>query len=109
VAQIHQRKYLERPAGIIEKRTYQVGFNINLDQVEQQMELLGWRIYATNHPKKELSIADAVVAYRQEYLIEHCFGRLKGQQLNQQQKEFWLILKKLQLLSLLLGQKYIEN
>jgi hypothetical protein len=31
VAQIHQRKYLERPAGVIEKRTYQVEFNIDLD------------------------------------------------------------------------------
>jgi hypothetical protein len=41
VAQIHQRKYLERPAGIIEKRTYQVEFTIDLEQVEQQMELLG--------------------------------------------------------------------
>jgi transposase len=80
--QIHQRKYLDRPAGVIEKRTYQVKFTIDLDQVEQQMELLGWRIYATNHPKKELSLADAVVAYRQEYLIEHCFGRLKGQPLS---------------------------
>lgn len=82
VVQIHQRKYLERPAGIIEKRTYQVEFTIDLEQVEQQMELLGWRVYATNHPKKELSLADAVVAYRQEYLIEHCFGRLKGQPLS---------------------------
>jgi transposase len=29
-----------------------------------------------------LSLADAVVAYRQEYLIEHCFGRFKGQPLS---------------------------
>jgi transposase len=46
------------------------------------MEILGWRVYATNHPVEELSMADAVVAYRQEYLIEHCFGRLKGQPLS---------------------------
>ncbi len=82
VTQTHQRKYLGRPAGVIEKRTYQVEYNIDLDQVEQQMELLGWQVYATNHPKKELALADAVVAYRQEYLIEHCFGRLKGQPLS---------------------------
>jgi transposase len=29
-----------------------------------------------------LCLADAVIAYRQEYLIEHCFGRLKGQPLS---------------------------
>ncbi|WP_373545875.1 IS1634 family transposase [Chamaesiphon sp.] len=82
IEQIHQRKYKERPAGVIEKRTFQVKYTIESDLVEQQMELLGWRVYATNHPKKELSLADAVVAYRQEYLIEHCFGRLKGQPLS---------------------------
>lgn len=82
IEQIHQRKYRERPAGVIEKRTFQVAYTIDSDRVEQQMELLGWRIYATNHPEKELSLADAVVAYRQEYLIEHCFGRLKGQPLS---------------------------
>lgn len=82
IEQIHQRKYKERPAGVIEKRTFQVKYTIESDKVEQQMELLGWRVYATNHPEKELSLADAVVAYRQEYLIEHCFGRLKGQPLS---------------------------
>jgi transposase len=82
ITQISQRKYLERPAGIIEKRTWQVEYTIELDKVEQQMELLGWRVYATNHSGKELSLAEAVVAYRQEYLIEHCFGRLKGQPLS---------------------------
>jgi transposase len=82
IEQIHQRKYRERPAGVIEKRTFQVRSTIESERVEQQMELLGWRVYATNHPEKELSLADAVVAYRQEYLIEHCFGRLKGQPLS---------------------------
>lgn len=82
IEQIHQRKYRERPAGLIEKRTFQVKYTVETDKVEQQMELMGWRVYATNHPKQGLSLADAVVAYRQEYLIEHCFGRLKGQPLS---------------------------
>jgi transposase len=82
IEQIYQRKYKERPAGIIEKRTFKIEYTINFDKVKEQMELLGWRVYATNQPKEELSLADAVVAYRQEYLIEHCFGRLKGQPLS---------------------------
>lgn len=82
IEQVSQRKYGDRPAGVIEKRQFQVKYTINSDEIEQQMEMLGWRVYATNHPAKELSLSEAVVAYRQEYLIEHCFGRLKGQPLS---------------------------
>jgi transposase len=39
---------------------------------------LGWRAYATNAPQQRLSLEDAVREYRQEYHIEHGFGRLKG-------------------------------
>jgi transposase len=43
---------------------------------------LGWRVYATNHTADELSLAQAVAAYRSEYLIEQGFGRLKGHSLS---------------------------
>ncbi len=39
---------------------------------------LGWRIYATNRPAEQLSLAQAVLAYRDEYLVERSLGRLKG-------------------------------
>ncbi len=39
---------------------------------------LGWRVYATNRPADQLSLAQAVLAYREEYLVEHSLGRLKG-------------------------------
>jgi transposase len=39
---------------------------------------LGWRIYATNRPVAELSLAQAVLAYRDEYIVERSLGRLKG-------------------------------
>lgn len=74
-----QRRYRDRAARVIEKRRFQVDFVLNLSAVEQQMQVLGWRVYATNHPQSELSLADAVTAYRQEYLIERGFGRLKGE------------------------------
>lgn len=38
----------------------------------------GWRVYATNAPAGEWGLEAAVRAYRDEYLIEHSFGRLKG-------------------------------
>lgn len=45
---------------------------------------LGWRVYATNAPEESLSLAAAVGAYREQYHIEHAFGRLKGQPLSLQ-------------------------
>jgi transposase len=44
--------------------------------------MLGWRVYATNQLAADLSLAQAVVVYRQEYVIEQSFGRLKGQPLS---------------------------
>jgi transposase len=38
----------------------------------------GWRIYATNAPSEQLSLAQAVLAYRDQYLEENIFRRLQG-------------------------------
>lgn len=43
---------------------------------------LGWRVYATNRPAEQLSLAQAVRAYRDEYLVERSLGRLKGMPLS---------------------------
>lgn len=40
--------------------------------------LAGWRIYVTNVPSAQLSLAGAVNCYRQEWQPEHGFHRLKG-------------------------------
>ena len=57
-------------------------FNISSSIVEQALAHriagLGWRVYATNAAVGELSLEQAVLAYRDEYLIEHSFARLKG-------------------------------
>lgn len=44
--------------------------------------LLGWRVYVTNQPAAQLNLEQAVLAYREEYLTEHSFGRLKGKPLS---------------------------
>src|SRR5216684_2427538 len=46
------------------------------------VEQLGWRVYATNQPADGLSLPQAVEAYRDEYLVERNFGRLKGHPLS---------------------------
>ena len=43
---------------------------------------MGWRIYATNAPPAELSLAQAVWAYRGQYLAENIFRRLQGKLLS---------------------------
>ena len=39
---------------------------------------LGWRAYATDAPVEQLSLEQAVLTYRDEWLIERGFHRLKG-------------------------------
>ena len=46
---------------------------------EQCVRTLGWRVFACNDP--ELSLEQAVLAYREEYLIERGFNRLRGKTL----------------------------
>ena len=38
----------------------------------------GWRTYVTNTPAEQLTLEQAVLTYRDEWLIEHGFHRLKG-------------------------------
>jgi len=46
---------------------------------EEYVRTLGWRVFASNDP--ELSLEEAVLAYREEYLIERGFNRLRGKTL----------------------------
>ncbi len=55
-----------------------------MDEValEAAVRRLGWRVYGTNQPVASLSLAQAVLAYRSEYLVERSLGRLKGRPLS---------------------------
>lgn len=46
-----------------------------IEQVEQK---LGWRAYVTNAPCQRLSLPQAVLTYREEWIAERSFHRLKG-------------------------------
>jgi transposase len=50
--------------------------------LESAVRRLGWRIYSTNQPVEQLSLEQAVLAYRSEYLVERSLGRLKGRPLS---------------------------
>jgi transposase len=62
--------------------SFQVHVQRNQEAIERAMKLLGWRVYATNQQTGALGLAEAVEAYRDEYLVERNFGRLKGHPLS---------------------------
>jgi transposase len=72
------RAYRSRPARIAEERHATVEVCVDEVAVEAAVRRLGWRVYGTNHPVESLSLAQAVWAYRSEYLVERSLGRLKG-------------------------------
>jgi transposase len=61
-----------------------VSMQVEMDEqaVQQAVALLGWRVYVTNELAERLPLEKAVLAYREEYLIERGFGRLKGKPLS---------------------------
>ena len=76
------RAYGNHPAGGRVERTLSVRWEVNASAVEEAIRWLGWRVYATNQPKEVLPLEQAVLAYREEYLVERGFGRLKGKPLS---------------------------
>jgi len=76
------RKYGNRAAAPRLERTFLVSVQRNEAAIAQAVRLLGWRVYATNAPQDRLSLEQAVLAYRAEYLVERNFGRLKGKPLS---------------------------
>jgi len=73
------RAYRNRPARQQTTLTFTVHTQRNLPAYEQAVRALGWRVFATNDPQLELP--EAVRAYREQYLIERTFNRLRGKTL----------------------------
>jgi transposase len=76
------RRYGARPATVRVEQDWQVTASVDEEAVGAAVRLLGWRVYATNQPADQRSLEQAVLAYRDEYLVERGFGRLKGQPLS---------------------------
>jgi transposase len=69
----------DRPRREIVTVRYQItAVSRQTDAIAAQADTLGWRAYVTNAPAGQLSLADAVLTYRDEWLIERNFHRLKG-------------------------------
>lgn len=75
------RAYRDRAATLRTDTSVSLQVTVDHAAVHAYEQTLGWRVYATNQPAAQLSLAQALLAYRSEYLIEHGFARLKGQPL----------------------------
>lgn len=76
------RAYGGRPARIETNRLVTLQAAVDEQAVQETVRWFGWRVYVTNHPSETLSLQEAVLAYREEYLVERSFGRLKGKPLS---------------------------
>jgi transposase len=76
------RRYGHRPATVEVERDVRVKVGVDRPAVATAIGRLGWRVYATNTPPVQFSLAQAVLAYRSQYLVESDFGRLKGHPLS---------------------------
>jgi transposase len=81
VSQRQVRKYKDRPARIEENVRYQLHVSRNETAIQEQYRTMGWRLYVTNVPAKQLSFSQAILAYRGAPNIERDFSRLKGRPL----------------------------
>ena len=77
---VHQ--YGDRPAEVRIECKVTLGVSRNETAIEQAGAHFGWRVYGTNHSTKHLPLPKAVLAYRNEYLVERGFARLKGRTLS---------------------------
>jgi len=72
------RAYGDQPA----RTEYQVRFQLTVTRNAQAIAAAefkaGWRIYVTNAPAAQLTLTQAVLAYRDQYIEENIFRRLQG-------------------------------
>ncbi|MEM7125000.1 MAG: hypothetical protein AAF702_01655 [Chloroflexota bacterium] len=72
------RKYRDNPARVERTIRFQLHLERDEEAIDKALFQAGWRIYATNSPKHSLSLSDAVLAYRDQYVEENIFRRLHG-------------------------------
>lgn len=63
-------------------RSFWVHAQRDQQAIERAIKVLGWRVYSTNQQTTALGLGAAVEAYRDEYLVERNFARLKGHPLS---------------------------
>jgi transposase len=78
VKERHIRAYKGKPARTDRQVRYQLTVIRNQEAITKAEEQAGWRIYATSAPTAKLSLTEGVLAYRDQYIEENIFRRLRG-------------------------------
>lgn len=78
VKERQRRAYKDKPARLERQVRYQLTVKRHQDAIADAEFKTGWRIYATNAPAETLSLTEAVLAYRDQYIEENIFRRLQG-------------------------------
>ncbi|MDY7078148.1 MAG: IS1634 family transposase [Chloroflexota bacterium] len=69
----------DRPQEVVERVRYQITAIVRDEAaIDALQQTFGWRAYATDMPAEQLSLAEAILTYREEWRIEHGFHRLKS-------------------------------
>jgi len=76
------RAYKETPAHTDRQVRYQLTVSRHQSAIRDAEFAAGWRIYATNVPSGQLSLTQAVLAYRDQIIEENIFRRLNGKMLS---------------------------
>ncbi len=72
------RAYRGRAATVRLVREFTLSSQVNPLALEHALAQLGWRVYATNHNAAHLGLKQAVLAYRDEYLVERNARAVEG-------------------------------
>lgn len=75
------RAYKGNPARTEITVRYQIYTVRDTEEIEKSKQRLGWRLYAVKAPSHALSLSQVVLTYRDQYLVERDFSRLKGRRL----------------------------
>jgi transposase len=76
------RAYRGRLSGVRRDLSFTLTSSREETAIGKAMSQLGWRVYASNQVSEQLTLEQAVEAYRDEYLVERNFSRLKGRPLS---------------------------
>jgi transposase len=81
---VQEKRYLrsgrprpDSPYETVEQRQLQLHIQRDESAIERQLQMAGWRIYVTNTPAAQMSLNQAIVYYRGEWLVERGFHRFK--------------------------------
>ncbi|RLB76632.1 MAG: IS1634 family transposase [Deltaproteobacteria bacterium] len=72
------RGYKNKPSRTKTQIRFQISVNRNHEAIAKVENRAGWRIYASNAPEEKLPFTKAILAYRNQYIAENIFRRLKG-------------------------------